>query len=444
MAPSRSIEPGPNPFQTAECTIIAERPALTKFKTDRAARSPSTVKQTRVNHRPLKLTGEPKKRPSAPAKPLTTAGKIARAAANNRKMKTPMPPPQSSKTGERKAPLAPLRPVAKKGIGAVDRLKERKAAEEKAKEPKKKYASMMTSLRSQGSTSTPVKIKGPQPIFLRRTARSEKYFRAKLRAWQQSTAGQKKNTEFPGTDAEINVAFKKKMKAFAFLDLPEELRLMVYSLVVIDDEFFIWPDSPTGAEQPDISMVCRQLRKEVLPVFYGGNTFAIDIGPQKTYATPNKKAKQKLSPIGALEKWAKVIGKTGSFSMIKSWAFSYVPLDALSSFSRSDDGSITVLVSIVFIGKDKERTAQVQVHRDATCIMTGHAECGNCEVQCSPAWLNDDVIRILDGSEEGGGKPAAVVHFAGELRMKAAELKVYRCRVGVISLVGMPGMAVEA
>jgi hypothetical protein len=59
-------------------------------------------------------------------------------------------------------------------------------------------------------------------------------------------------------------------ETFSFLDLPAEIRLMIYGYAVTESEpLYI----DTLAAPPAITRVCRQTRQEALPVFLGSNSF---------------------------------------------------------------------------------------------------------------------------------------------------------------------------
>lgn len=69
------------------------------------------------------------------------------------------------------------------------------------------------------------------------------------------------------------------------MKLPAELRNLIYELVVVEAKTIdiVDPDHVQGgpgvserAKQPGIAQVCRQLRREVLPIFYSQNTFRVN------------------------------------------------------------------------------------------------------------------------------------------------------------------------
>lgn len=62
--------------------------------------------------------------------------------------------------------------------------------------------------------------------------------------------------------------------AFRLMDLPTELRNMVYKLVVCEPTPVCTIDEGL-CSQPALTQVCKQLREEALPIFYGKNRFAM-------------------------------------------------------------------------------------------------------------------------------------------------------------------------
>lgn len=59
------------------------------------------------------------------------------------------------------------------------------------------------------------------------------------------------------------------------LSLPAEIRNEIYRLVVVDPErVFLSPRFPASCQEPVLLRVNRQVRSEVLPMYYGLNCFA--------------------------------------------------------------------------------------------------------------------------------------------------------------------------
>ena len=65
------------------------------------------------------------------------------------------------------------------------------------------------------------------------------------------------------------------------LDLPAELRNLIYHFAVVNEKPIKiiqdeWRGEAEAPKQPALAMTCKQIRDEVLPVFYGANTFVYD------------------------------------------------------------------------------------------------------------------------------------------------------------------------
>lgn len=85
------------------------------------------------------------------------------------------------------------------------------------------------------------------------------------------------------------------------LDLPEELRDEIFSHILLKPQNTITMlsnshcfRSEVSAAQPTISQVCKQLRMETLPVFYGSNRFLAELGEAEDLET----ARNWLATIG--------------------------------------------------------------------------------------------------------------------------------------------------
>ncbi|KAK3114779.1 hypothetical protein LTR53_006556 [Teratosphaeriaceae sp. CCFEE 6253] len=214
---------------------------------------------------------------------------------------------------------------------------------------------------------------------------------------------------------------------FRFLDLPRELRHEIYEFVVVEHKIFIRPDSVTGREQPDLAMVCRQVREEVLPVFYGKNTFAIDLTP-----SPRTAGTDGLKTAAA---WARAIGNqssafpASSISFIRHWIFDYAAPVFINSDEADDDHALMLSVRFKKRTKLGSWSAVVEVHRDAACIMPAFAERGTCTVQIAPEWVNEAIIRVCDAAKQGGITGQLIMGLAMELRPRMQMLVKSRCKM---------------
>ena len=274
-------------------------------------------------------------------------------------------------------------------------------------------------------------------------------------------------------------------EVFRLMDLPDGVRLDIYRMAVVDDRAFVRPDTPTGREQPDLAMTCRKARAEVLPVFYAGNTFAIDLVP--AYLRPpgllntgigegSVRTKNPLLGLLAIEKWATALQpepepkqKQGDprdstnclvgdwFRYIRRWVFDYAPPASTSLFipdngsacaadmfhaEDDDDDSFMVSLHIAPETKKSSKSSKaskssskvhwslkhLEVHRDARCLMPAFEEYGKCGVARTPNWLNEAVIDLLDqAGSRGYVDYRAVAGLAKVIERKAADLIAYRC-----------------
>ncbi|PPJ50588.1 hypothetical protein CBER1_06296 [Cercospora berteroae] len=218
----------------------------------------------------------------------------------------------------------------------------------------------------------------------------------------------------------------KKKSIFAFLKLPETVKIRIYKLLVIETKLCIWPATKAGREQPDISMVCKEIRNAVLPIYYGENTFAGDIAPpiaptvvSKTGSAPYR---EPLTGLVAVQRWAETLSASQNeggkwFDLVKNWCFSYRdPVRGASgraTASRTSEGNRDFIVNVQIAAK-RDSTVDdgeaggirqsaradpiVRVHREAACIMPGWSDCGRCVVQPAPevlvvaiqSWLRSD------------------------------------------------------
>ncbi|KAK5679536.1 hypothetical protein LTS10_008357 [Elasticomyces elasticus] len=211
---------------------------------------------------------------------------------------------------------------------------------------------------------------------------------------------------------------------FRFMALPKELRLEIYRLVVVEQKTFIRPDSATGREQPDLAMVSRDVRSEVLPTFYAKNTFCIDL--TSVLYSP-KVGRIYQSDLGAAEKWADAVdsGKPSSFSYIRNWVLDC----AAPGFTASDADDQDLMLSIRFNrSQGGSWSAVVEVHRDASCIMPGFIEHGSCNVKLTPDWVNEVVIGVCDAAKGGSVTSELARGLARTLKPRMKELVDCRCQ----------------
>ncbi|KAI7283484.1 hypothetical protein KC345_g2909 [Hortaea werneckii] len=249
----------------------------------------------------------------------------------------------------------------------------------------------------------------------------------------------------------VDLTSDKRREVCPFMDLPEELRARIYRSVVVESKVFVRPDSMMGREQPDLAMVSKQLRTEVLPIYYAENVFAIDLvptQPTKAYSGNKGTAMGPLTGLLAVEKWAKVMQKGAWLKFVRHWVFDYAPPPGQGSLIQqradsiglrtagktNDDGSLMVFLRIAPpTGDGGLYSGNLQVHQDACCVMPGFQEFKQCAVQVTPPWLNKLVIDLLDKAKiEGGVSAKMIVELSKILEARVHALADCRCEKSAI------------
>ncbi|KAI7199148.1 hypothetical protein D0869_02193 [Hortaea werneckii] len=249
----------------------------------------------------------------------------------------------------------------------------------------------------------------------------------------------------------VDLTDEKTRGTFRFMDLPKEVQANIYRSSVVESKVFVRPDSMMGREQPDLAMVSRQLRDEVLPIFYAENVFAIDLVPmQPAKAGPGDgtTATKPLAGLLAIEKWAKMMQKGNWLKFIRHWVFDYAPLPGQGPFIQHkadsiglptagkahDDGSLTLSLRITPpTGDGGLYSGDLQVHQDACCLMPGFQEFQQCTVQVTPSWLNQLVIELLNKAKlEGGVSAKMIVELSKVLEARVHALADCRCEKSMV------------
>ena len=69
---------------------------------------------------------------------------------------------------------------------------------------------------------------------------------------------------------------KEEQQLFRFLDLPPEMRNMIYKFALVEDKGSLIDITP-DLKPPGLLSVCRQMREECLQIWYRQNTFIIQM-----------------------------------------------------------------------------------------------------------------------------------------------------------------------
>ncbi|KAF7186636.1 hypothetical protein HII31_12045 [Pseudocercospora fuligena] len=241
----------------------------------------------------------------------------------------------------------------------------------------------------------------------------------------------------------------EEIKTFNWTGLTPEIQKRIIRHLVVDPRFLVWPEKRTGREQPDLALVSKDVREQVLEVFYGENHFGVSI-------TGSLVGKEdcSLTGLAAVNKWATTLDKKW-FGMIRNWCFEYEDPQASGAKIRKnvsfDDGeedeSFVVSVQFPDPGKEQNRVSfsgpTVEIHRAACCILPGSEDFGQCVVQHTPMGLNGLIIgamgegqRLQADALEGLIKALRdrdLVELVAEARCEPAMVKM-RKRRGAISM----------
>ena len=300
------------------------------------------------------------------------------------------------------------------GKGSIKSVKRAKKAE--------RAPSIWNQVVSQTSSITGFTIskKSKRPsVLVRATERTRQ-----IKVRQEAAAARDKKVEktVPGVILnKIKPAVVKKdecMQPFRACDLPKELRTQIWRDAVVYPDCFVWPTGQTGKDQPDLAMTCRGVREEALKAYYRENIFAINVEPQAT------------GELKKISKWATALSKnedTNWFDEIRKWAFAYTPPFAPRIWrAGEDDGGL-----IVFVGFHKKDaygwSANIEIHRDARCLLPSSETCGNCVVALNPDWLNKAVVEATMAANENGMRAKIVLELADVIRKNVYELVDVRC-----------------
>lgn len=234
------------------------------------------------------------------------------------------------------------------------------------------------------------------------------------------------------------------------LKIPVELRSKIIQLAVTDTRYFVDPLSPTGAEQPDLAMTCRQLRAEVLPIYYSANAFVFEtiVEPVKQTSSGTQlsdRGKQRAKRLARLQRWLSMLQHGGHMNTVRRWVLDCTSSQPTPVFSlgnkapkasevdSSQTGPLTssedvsLLVSLTFppTNARKVQTPQLEVHSSAACLLAGLADSGRCTLRygSEAAKLREQVARKIG---KGRGRGEVLLEVAGLLE-RVGSLRAESC-----------------
>lgn len=225
---------------------------------------------------------------------------------------------------------------------------------------------------------------------------------------------------------EVGGGFESKAKGTGgpgLMALPIELRQRIWRQVVVETRFFVYPAS--SPEQPDLAMTSRQIRREVLPIYYGENTFVVEV-PSAIAKGKTTKASPSLMPV---KKWANALQSAKHLEQISKWAFIWIPTTASNTGTAGLDSAASnedAIVSLQFPVPRKKRKPKMEIHKQAFCMLSSHEQHVPCVLKKVPKWLNDAVTSALLEKEDRGEQVMAI---AVAMRQKGGELVESRCKL---------------
>jgi hypothetical protein len=163
----------------------------------------------------------------------------------------------------------------------------------------------------------------------------------------------------------------------------------------------------------------------VLPLYYGENTFAVEI-PVETMGNL-RSGRVSLEPV---RKWTTALEGGGHLGVIKKWALSLVlPAHDIANVGTPKPKSNRELViSLKYpkSGNKKHVQPDVEIHRQSSCLLPSHEEHRQClKMTCYPRWVDDALAAAALADEDNRGKQ--VVLFAVSIEKKGRELLGSRC-----------------
>lgn len=222
----------------------------------------------------------------------------------------------------------------------------------------------------------------------------------------------------------------------SLMSLPLEVRQRILRLAVVETQFFVYP--AINQEQPDLAMTSRQIRGEVLPLYYGENVFAIEIPVSTEAGMVKKKVKDpERKSLLLVKKWAAAMSDREHLRTIRKWALSWAPppVRDLQGGIHGHAGDREVIVSICYPkpGEGEQATRpEIAIHRQAFCLLKSHELFHPCISMCYPSWLDDAVAAAVLAEGQDRGKQ--ILMTAKDVEKRGSELVGSRCEDDAVEL----------
>jgi hypothetical protein len=222
----------------------------------------------------------------------------------------------------------------------------------------------------------------------------------------------------------------------SLMGLPLELRQRIWRLAVVETQFFVYP--AINQEQPDLAMTSRQIRNEVLPLYYGENIFAIEIPVSVEAGMCKKKSRDpERTSLLLVRKWIATLQDREYLGMIRKWALSRAPpLRNLQADIPGPAQNREVIVSIRYptpgSANGQATRPEIEIHRQAFCLLKSHELFQPCISMCYPGWLDNAVAAAVLAESQDRGKQ--ILMIAKDVEKRGGELVGSRCEDDVVGL----------
>ncbi|KAM0704475.1 hypothetical protein Q7P35_008709 [Cladosporium inversicolor] len=376
---------------------------------------------------------EAKKKPKPKPKkaPLTTKDKIAASKKKKKKKKQNFGPVEDDEKGFRGGRGGEAKTKGEKPRNLMDIMRDIGQMASKAPvSASSTVAGKVQTVASSGAkTGGKGKAKVKESVLVRPTERTRRMKQSRQRLGETQAAPA---APFVKIKRESGDGASPNAQA-SLMGIPIELRQRIWRLAVVETQFFVYP--AINQEQPDLAMTSRQIRNEVLPLYYGDNTFAIEI-PVLVGAGMGKKAKDpERKSLLLVKKW--MAAQEDHLGTIRKWALSWAPppVKDLQAGVRGHTGNREFIVSICYPkpGEGEQATQpEIEIHRQAFCLLKSHELFHPCISMCYPSWLDDAVAAAV--LTEGQDRGKQILMIAKDVEKRGGELVGSRCEDDVVEL----------
>jgi hypothetical protein len=389
-----------------------------------------------------------KKKPTTTKKPLTTKDKIAAASAAKGKKKQAAVPADQDAMGKKSVGGRAGKGASGKSFSGtskgekprnlMDIMRELGQMSSAGSAPAKRSVAGEVQTVAGSDTgrggNRKGKTKARESVLVRPTERTKRM--QQQSQLQQDQAGSISTSPPVAIKREEDETNSRPTSQANLMDLPLELRQRIWRLAVVKTHFFVYP--AIDHEQPDLAMTSRQVRSEVLPLYYGESTFAIEIPVSTDLESGKKNAKVagrvSLAPV---EKWMAALADREHVQTIRKWALSWAPPAAEIRSGTDGAEDREVIVSICYPKPAASASGQavrpvVEIHRQAFCLLGSHELYGSCVGRCYPQWLNDAVAAAVLAEVEDRGKQIVLV--AKDVERRGVELVGSRCGSEIVEI----------